>query len=135
MAEHWGDRFLPRFHLTKTTGTREPGKRESGSCCRGSPLLETLPAEYRAALCGLEGNRGFLAATGARCPGFDFGIVAGGCGAQTGGPFGFAGFATLGFVFELFVVEEQLFASSEDEIAAAVNTLQNFVLKFHARHP
>src|SRR5665811_390080 len=37
----------------------------------------------------------------------------------------------LGFVLELLVVEEKLFARGEDEIGAAVNTFQNLVLEFH----
>ena len=48
-----------------------------------------------------------------------------------GRPFGLAGFATFGFVLELFVVEEQLFSGCKDEVSAAVNTLQNLVLEFH----
>jgi len=31
----------------------------------------------------------------------------------------------------LLVVEEQLFSGRKDEVSAAVNTLQNFVLEFH----
>jgi hypothetical protein len=55
------------------------------------------------------------------------------CGPQHGHSFGLASLATLRFVFELLVVKEQLFARGEDEIRAAVDTLQYLVLKFHLR--
>ena len=41
--------------------------------------------------------------------------------------------AALGFVLELFVVEEKLFARGEHEIGTAVNALQHPVLEFHPR--
>jgi hypothetical protein len=51
--------------------------------------------------------------------GFGFGEPA----ARRALPFGFAVFAPLGFVFEVFVVEEVLFSRCEYEIRAAVHTL------------
>jgi hypothetical protein len=43
----------------------------------------------------------------------------------------FAGFASLGFVPELLVVEKQLLSGSKDEVRAAVNALQHLILVFH----
>jgi hypothetical protein len=43
----------------------------------------------------------------------------------------FAGFAALGFVLKLLVVEKQLLACGEDEIRTAINALQHSVLEFH----
>jgi hypothetical protein len=40
-------------------------------------------------------------------------------------------FAALGFVLELFVVEELLFARGEKKLRAAVDASQYLVLKFH----
>jgi hypothetical protein len=51
--------------------------------------------------------------------GFGFGEPA----ARRALPFGFAVFAPLGFVFEVFVVEEVPFSRCEYEIRAAVHTL------------
>ena len=44
-----------------------------------------------------------------------------------------ASLAALGLILELFVVEEELLASGENEILAAVNTLQALILKLHVR--
>jgi hypothetical protein len=111
----------------------------SGSGC-GALLHEALPTEHRPSLGRLERYRRLLAALRAGRAGFGLGegsAARGGRGGRTQhrDALGFAIFAALGFVLELFVVEEQLLASCEDEVAAAVNTLQNFVLEFHARHP
>jgi hypothetical protein len=54
---------------------------------------------------------------------------------QYGNSFCLAGFAPLGFVFELFIVKEQLFPGREDEVGPAVDALQYFVLKFHGDAP
>src|SRR6185312_11158143 len=51
------------------------------------------------------------------------------------GAFTLAVFAAFRFVFELFIVEEQLFASSENKIGATIYTLENFVLEVHLRVP
>jgi hypothetical protein len=104
---------------------------ESGRGSGGSPLLEALPTENWPALCGLERDGGFLAAAGTVGPGFHSGTNHGVSRAGRGNPFGLAGLATFGFVLEVFIVEEQLFAGRKDEVSAAVNTLQNLVLEFH----
>ena len=98
----------------------------------GSPfLLETLPAKYWPALCRLERNSRFLAASRTIGAGLDLGVTGSRSSAHACGPFGLARLAALGLVLELFVVEEELFPGSEDEIAAAIDTLQNLVLEFH----
>ena len=43
----------------------------------------------------------------------------------------FACLTALGFILELLVMEKQLLARGEDEVCAAVNTLQHPVLEFH----
>jgi hypothetical protein len=44
-----------------------------------------------------------------------------------------AGFATLGFVLQSFVMKEDLLASRPDEILSAVNTLDWTIIKFRLR--
>jgi hypothetical protein len=44
-----------------------------------------------------------------------------------------APFAALRLVLELFVVDEKLLASRENEVLAAVNALQALILKLHVR--
>jgi hypothetical protein len=56
-------------------------------------------------------------------------------GAQNRDSLRLARLATLWFVFELLIVEEQLLPGREDKVGAAINTLQNFVLKFHGNAP
>jgi hypothetical protein len=51
------------------------------------------------------------------------------------GAFGFARLAALRFVFELFVVEEKLFACCEEKLRAAVDTFQQPILEFHLNSP
>lgn len=41
----------------------------------------------------------------------------------------------LGVVLELFVVEKDLFARSENKLGAAVNTLKDSIGEFHGRLP
>lgn len=43
--------------------------------------------------------------------------------------------AALGVILELLVVEEDLFASREDKIGAAVDTFQYSIGEFHDRLP
>ena len=67
---------------------------------------------------------------------FDAGVVVAfaarrGSGVEDGDAFGLAGFAALGFVLELFVVEKELFAGSEHEFTAAIDAGEYFVPKFH----
>jgi hypothetical protein len=95
-------------------------------------LLKTFSTEDGAALRGSEGDGGVLAALRATGAGFDAGIaLRSGGGTEYGDALGFAAFAPLGFVLELLIVEEQLFPGREDEIGAAVNTVQHLVLEFH----
>jgi hypothetical protein len=42
-------------------------------------------------------------------------------GPQDGNPLGFAGFATLRFILELLIMEEQLLACSENEVCSTVD--------------
>jgi hypothetical protein len=42
-----------------------------------------------------------------------------------------AGFTTLRFVLELFIVEEQLLPGREDKIRATIDALQHLVPEFH----
>ena len=93
-------------------------RRELSSSGGGASLLEALAAEHRTALRGLERDCGFLAASRAVRTGFY--LVVGRRSARSYAeralPLGFAGFAALRFVFELLVVEEQLFASREEKL-------------------
>ena len=59
------------------------------------------------------------------------GLAGSGGRAEDRDPLGLAGFATFGFVLELFVVKEKLFPGSENEITSTVDTFQHLVLKFH----
>jgi len=47
----------------------------------------------------------------------------------------FAILATLGFVLELFIVEEELFAGGKNEVVTAIHALQASILEFHFRSP
>jgi hypothetical protein len=44
---------------------------------------------------------------------------------------GLAGFAALGFVPELFIVEEQLLPGCENKIRTTVDALQHLIPEFH----
>jgi len=92
-------------------------------------LLEADAAEDGAALGGLEGDRGFRAALRTGGPGLR---------AHPGAAAGALGLALLavpGVIFELLVVEEQLLASGEDKLRAAVIAFQDSVGKLHGRLP
>jgi hypothetical protein len=102
------------------------------------PLCKTLAAEDGTALSGAEGNGGFLATLGADGVRFHPAKVIthlpwSRSGIEHSHALGFAGFATLRFVPELFVVEEELFSGGKDELSAAIDALQYLVLKFHLR--
>jgi hypothetical protein len=58
-----------------------------------------------------------------------------GIGAQNGNSLGLTGLASLGFVLELFIVEEKLLPGCENEVGAAIDTLQNLILEFHGNAP
>lgn len=95
-------------------------------------LLKALPAKHWTSLRRLERHGGFPLASGTDCLGFNSLIIAAILWQSQGlGPFAFAVFAAFGFVLELFIVKEELFASSEDEVGAAVYTLKNLVLELH----
>jgi len=86
---------------------------------------------------GTERNGCLFSAARAGGLSLDLGVAVvlsgGGGSAEDGDAFGFASLAALGFVLELFVVEEKLFPGGEDEITPAVDALQHLVLKFHLR--
>ncbi len=103
----------------------------SGGGSAGSALLETFPTEDWPALRGFERDGGLLATPGAIGPRFHLVVIAWRRGSQRGCPLGLAGFATFGFVGELLIVEEQLFARCKDEVSSAVDALQYLVLEFH----
>jgi hypothetical protein len=63
--------------------------------------------------------------------GFHLAISAWSCGPEGGNAFSFTGFATLGLVLELLIVEKQLFSRGKNEVGPAVNALQYLVLEFH----
>jgi hypothetical protein len=58
-------------------------------------------------------------------------IARGGRGREDGYAFGLAALAALGLVFELLVVEKQLFPGGEDELRAAIDAGEYLILKFH----
>jgi hypothetical protein len=115
-----------------TSGANDGLEMLSGSSS-GPPLLEALPAKNRPALRWLEGNGGLLATGRTVSPSFHSGARPGGHRSQGGVFFRFADFTAFGLVPELLVVKEELFSGCEDEVSAAVNTLQNFVLEFHGK--
>jgi len=100
-----------------------------------SPRLKALPAEDRASLRRSKWHSRLLAAARARGLRFHLGItvVLSGHRGRTEDrdPLALACLAALWLVLELFVVEEQLLPSREDEVGPTVNTLQHLVLKFH----
>ena len=98
---------------------------------RGALLLEALTAEHRASLRRLEGDGRLFAACRAAGLGLDLVVAAVAARSYLGRTFAFAGFAAFGFVLELFVVEEKLFAGGKNEIGPTINTLEGPILKFH----
>ena len=107
---------------------RPPGQEVLGvsRLCRGScgaTLLKALAAEDRAALSWLERDSGVFAAAGTGCAGLDLLIVRGGIRAHCGRALGLARLAALGLIFELLIVEEELFTGGEQKLRTAVHTL------------
>jgi len=92
-------------------------------------LLKACSTQHRPALSRFEGNGGFRPALGTGGAGFRTHLLV---SAQ---PLSLALFAALGVVFELFVVEEDLLASSEDKFCAAVNARKYSISEFHGRLP
>ena len=100
--------------------------------------METFAAEDGTALGRPEGDGSLLATLRADGSSFDLGETLSRCTRrcpQHGDAFCLAGFAPLGFIFELLVVKEQLFPGREDEVGPAVDTLQYLVLEFHGDAP
>ena len=95
-------------------------------------LLETLPAIHGAALRRLERHSSLTLTAGANCLGFDPLVIASAL-RQTKRlrALALAAFTAFRFVLELFIVEEELFPSGEDEVGATVYTLENLVLELH----
>ena len=79
----------------------------------------------------LERYGGFFTARGAAGLSLYFVVAAVATGADLGCAFAFAGLAAFGFVLELFVVEEKLFAGGKNEIGPTINALEGPILKFH----
>ena len=105
------------------------------SALRGSslPLVsEALATKNGAVLRGPEGNRRLLAALRTHCGRFDTRVSRALRRTDSGQPAGLARLATFGFVTELLIVEEKLFACGEDEIATAIYALQGPILELHA---
>jgi hypothetical protein len=86
-------------------------------------LLETLTAKDRAALRRLKGDGRLLATMGASRASLNFLIAVCRSSANHCRAFSLARFTALGFVLKLFIVEEELFASSEEKLRAAVDAL------------
>ena len=95
-----------------------------GSRAGRATLLEALPAKDRSSLRRLEGNRGLFPAMGASraCLHLLIAVCRSGR-AYSVGALQLARLAAFRFVLELFVVEEKLFASSEEKFRAAVDAL------------
>jgi hypothetical protein len=99
-------------------------------------LLEAFPAKNRPPLGWPERDRGLLAALRAVGFGLRTHLQAAAVArpAAFGAP-GFAGFASLGFVFETFVGEKNLFARGKYKLGAALRTLQDPIVIFHEALP
>jgi hypothetical protein len=110
---------------------RVRGSRSRSYCGGGTLLLETFAAEYRTSLRRFKGYSSFLAAFRTNGASFNLRVCTGGGDTQGRRALRLAGFTTLGFVFELLIVEEKLLTGGEDKVGAAVDTLENLVLKFH----
>src|ERR1041385_7953106 len=97
------------------------------------PRLEALPAKHRTALGRLKRHRRLLAALRATGASFHTSCLLRRVNYRwiRHFAFRFAVFATTGFILELLIVEEQLFAGCEDEFGIAVDALQYLVLKLH----
>ncbi len=91
-------------------------------------LLKAGAAQYRSTLGGLERNRGFRTALGARGARF-------GSNPSTFGALPLALLAMLRVILELFIVKEELLARGEHKFRAAVTAFQNSVDEFHGRFP
>jgi hypothetical protein len=87
---------------------------------------------------GLEWDGRFLATSGTGGARLHFLVevaAAGTAMSHVGRTLRLAILATLGFVLELFVVEEELFAGGKDKVVTAIHALQVSILEFHFRSP
>jgi hypothetical protein len=91
--------------------------------------LKATAAKHRPALSGLEWDGGFGPALGTGGAGFGTHLLI------SAKPLRLARFAALGVVFELFVLEKDLFACGEDKFGAAVNAREYSIFEFHGRLP
>jgi len=96
-----------------------------GGLRRAFAAQETLTAEDRTALRGLEGHRGFAAALGAQSGGFGLALST----ARPSLALVLTGLAALGLVLEILVVEEVLFSRREYEFCSAVYALEAAILE------
>ena len=80
-------------------------------------------------MCGLERNRGEHSTLRTRDRSLTENLGAGGVALL-----GFTDLAAFWVVYELFLVEEELLSSRENELGIAVNARQNLVSKFHGVH-
>jgi hypothetical protein len=93
-------------------------------------LLEARPAEHRAALRGLEGNRRFRGALRTDRPGLGADTISG-----SSHTLDLALLTTLWIVFELLIVKEELLAGGKDKVVTAIRTFQNLIDEIHTRPP
>ncbi len=89
-------------------------------------LGKAIPAIDRAALRGLERNRGLFPAGGANGGGFNPSAV------LRLIPLGLALFAPFGLIFKVFAGIKLLFASREYKFGPAIDTHKRFVRVFHS---
>lgn len=95
-----------------------------GCGCGCFALLEAFAAKHRTALRWLERDGCFPLAAGADGLGFHSLVVAAILRqSQCLGAFTLAVFAAFRFILELFIVEEELFTSGENEVGATIYTL------------
>jgi hypothetical protein len=92
-------------------------------------FLEATAAQHRSALGWFEGDCRLCSALRTRGPGFGTNLLI------SANALGLALFASLRVVLELFVVEENLLASSKNKLGAAVNARQYSIGEFHDRLP
>ena len=131
-----GPRGCPRF-ANKAKGEHRFSWRRSAVSGAGGRffLREAFTAEDGTALRGAKGDGRLFAALTAGRPGFNARIVLPlantGNSGEHGRALGLAGFAALGRVLELFVVEEKLFAGGKNKFRTAIDAGQYLVLKIH----
>ena len=127
---HTSTRFQPEAGCAPSAA-----KMKRSGCGDISLLREALATEDGAALCGSEGDSGFLAALGAGGSSFHarkmVRVAHAGWGGEDGYALGLTGLTAFGLVFELFVAEKQLFPGGEDKVNTAIDAGQYLILKFH----